>query len=104
MKEPRAQKILRFGVASLSLVIIILWGWAFKLRLTLVDLAESPEGALARKTKNSWNQAFAANKKETDQQERTKQEIKTILGRMILNAATATTARADDPATLKRQP
>lgn len=86
-----AKKTMWFGVVSLSLIIIFLWGWAFKLQISLINFSESPEGVLVKKTKTDWDQAFATNKKEIDQKENTKQEIKTILNQIVVNIAATTT-------------
>lgn len=86
-----AKKIMWFGVIALSLIIIVLWGWAFNLQIALINLTELPEGTLVKKTKIDWDQAFAANKKEINQKETAKQEIKTILNQIVANSATTTT-------------
>ncbi|MBI5729100.1 MAG: hypothetical protein HY983_02580 [Candidatus Magasanikbacteria bacterium] len=87
-----AKKIMWLGVVSLSLIIIILWGWAFKLRLALVHFAKSPEGELVQKTKTDWDQAFATeHKKTTAQKANLQQELKTILNQIIANAVPGAT-------------
>ena len=98
-----AQKIMWFGVFALSLIIIVLWGWAFTLQISLINIAKSPEGTLIKKTKTDWDQAFATNKTKINQKETAKQEIETILNQIITTTAAATTTQTNS-STLFQKP
>lgn len=98
-----AQKIMWVGVALFSLSIIILWGWAFKLQLSLIHLTKTPESALVKNAKIDWDQAFAENKKEINQTEVVKQQVQSALNTIIMNAAVTTTNSQTNSSTISTQ-
>lgn len=93
-----AKKILWLGVATFSLIIVVLWGWSLRLQLSLVHFSKSPEGVLIQKTKTNWDQAFAENKpEETVSPEAVKEELKTILNQLVAGVATTASSSNQEP-------
>lgn len=75
------------GVGIFSLTIILLWGWAMKIRLDTFSWQKTPENKMVETAKTDWNKYFA----ETKTLEENKRKIKNAIERILANSIVATT-------------
>jgi hypothetical protein len=82
------------GVVSCLLIIVVLSGWALKLKLTSLSWQTSQEKMLLDKTNYSWQKAtLATTNQDSDlQQELDKATIKDTLNGILLGTTTPTSA------------
>ena len=93
-----ARKIMWTGVFILSAAIIILWSWAFTLRISAINLGEVPEKQIFNETKKSWDAVF----EETKARETKKQslaQLKILFKSLLESSAGSAENAGSDAAT-----
>ena len=75
------------GVGIFALMIIVLWGWAMKIRLDAFSWQKTPESRIVNTAKTDWDKYFA----DTKALEENKIKIENALKQIVANADTATT-------------
>lgn len=61
--NPKAKKLMWVSVATFTIVIALLWGWAIKIQFSNLNFIQSSESKLLQKTKQEWSNAFADEQK-----------------------------------------
>ena len=75
------------GVGIFSLTIILLWGWAMKIRLDTFSWQKTPENKIVESAKTDWDKYFT----ETKTLEENKNKIKEALSQIVINLNNAST-------------
>ena len=75
------------GVGIFSLTIILLWGWAMKIRLDTFSWQKTPENKIVESAKTDWDKYFT----ETKTLEENKNKIKGALSQIVINLNNAST-------------
>ena len=83
------------GVGIFSLTILLLWGWAMKIRLDTFSWQKTPENKIVQTAKTDWDKYFT----ETKTLEENKNKIKDALGQILANISTTTTISTSTTAT-----
>lgn len=73
-----AKTKLWLGVALFMAVIIILWGWAFKLNISSISWKNSAENGLPGQVKKSWDEVFSDVKAE-ETKDTVKKQIQNLI-------------------------
>lgn len=100
LREQRARTAARswmwVGVVSMSVIIVILWGWSLKLRMTFFSWNSTSENSFIERTKQNWNDAFAAvdsnpQKDAAAIKEKIKNAVNVIVASSIVTSSVSTT-------------
>jgi hypothetical protein len=75
------------GVGIFSLMILILWGWAMKIRLDAFSWQKTPEKKIVETAKTDWDTYFT----ETKTLEENKNKIKNVLNQIMVSIISTTT-------------
>jgi FtsZ-interacting cell division protein ZipA len=81
-KNPKAKIWLWICVSAVSIIILVLWGWAANMRISSFNWDKTPEKKLIKKSQADWDTLFN-NEESRIKNERMKLQIKNILNTII---------------------
>ncbi len=86
-----AKRLMWFSATLFSLMIIILWGWAMKVRLDNLSIKQTPETKLIKQGQQDWDTLFNQTN-ENQQQTTTLSNIKKYLQQIVDTASNSTSS------------
>jgi hypothetical protein len=88
-ENPAAKMWLLIGVSAITVIILVLWGWAASIPLSSFSWDKTPEKKLVEKSQNNWDALFN-NKESQIKNEQMKLQIKNILNTITAEVNTMT--------------
>jgi hypothetical protein len=88
-QNPATKMRLWICVGGVSIIILVMWGWATSISLSSFSWAKTPEKKLIENSKKDWNELFN-NEQEKIKNEQLKLQMKHILNTIIAEANTTT--------------
>lgn len=90
-RDQAAKRWMMLGVTTMAIVIIGLWGWSIKTKISEISWKQSAENQLAIKTKENWDNAFKDSPTDNDALNKAKAQLQTILGAIAASSTPTTT-------------
>ncbi len=80
-----AKKIMWFGVAVISLIIFIFWGYSMNIQMSRLSWKQTPEGRLAQRAKTDWDRMYVEIQSDEASKKQVAAQIKNFI-RQLLSA------------------
>ena len=88
---PGARRLLWLGVVGLSFLMLILWGWSFKMKFAFFDWSTTAEQTMIERNRETWKTLFRERDETKQNKEALKAELKILLEKLRQMSENSTT-------------